>query len=149
MSLLFIVHLPVRIYFYARLRVHVKRAVLRSPPATEYSDAFLQSAVSQKQVDEILIRHTQFYRHLLEVVHRYRVQADGDLTLELPGIPILAGFRKLYSLLIGGSNTSLLLVPSRAWPRSTGSQHRLLGINQVGLRLAPSPSSRRKPPLIG
>jgi hypothetical protein len=42
---------------------------------------FLQSAVSQKQVDEILIRHTQFRRHLLEVRHCYGIEADGDLTL--------------------------------------------------------------------
>jgi hypothetical protein len=42
-----------------------------------------------------LIRHPEFCRHLLEICHRRRVQADGDLTLELLGVGILAGFGKI------------------------------------------------------
>jgi hypothetical protein len=36
---------------------------------------FLHGAVPQEQVDEVLIRHSQFGRHLLEVVDRRGVEA--------------------------------------------------------------------------
>jgi hypothetical protein len=42
---------------------------------------FLHGAVSQEQVDEVLIRHPQLGRHVLEVVDRRGVEANGDLTL--------------------------------------------------------------------
>src|SRR5438105_1672287 len=55
----------------------------------------MQSAVSQVEIDEILIRHTEIGRHLFEVFYGCRVQPNGDLTLELLGVRILSGFRKI------------------------------------------------------
>src|SRR5580693_4786183 len=56
---------------------------------------FLHSAVSQEQVDEVLIRHPQFGRHLFEVVDCRGVEADGHLTLELLGVGILTGLGEI------------------------------------------------------
>ncbi|MBZ5620593.1 MAG: hypothetical protein LAQ69_17990, partial [Acidobacteriia bacterium] len=55
---------------------------------------------SQEQNDEILIRHPQIGRHLIEVVHLRGVEADGDLTLEPFDVRVLAGLGKSYSLLM-------------------------------------------------
>jgi hypothetical protein len=56
---------------------------------------FLHGAVSQEQIDEVLIGHSQLCRHLLEVVHRRNIKANGDLALELIGVWVLAGPGKI------------------------------------------------------
>src|ERR1035441_5165011 len=56
---------------------------------------FLHGAVSQEQIDQVLIGHSQLCRHSLEVVHRRNIKADGDLALELTGVWILAGLGKI------------------------------------------------------
>src|ERR1035441_8585614 len=43
---------------------------------------FLDGAVSQKQIDEVLIRHPQLSNHSLEVIHRRDIEANSDLALE-------------------------------------------------------------------
>jgi hypothetical protein len=53
---------------------------------------FLHGTVSQEQVNEVLIRHPQLGSLVLEVVDRHGVEANGDLTLELLGVGILAGW---------------------------------------------------------
>ena len=45
--------------------------------------ALLLSTLSQEQVEEVLIGHTQFRRESLEVGHGDRIQAKGYLALEL------------------------------------------------------------------
>src|ERR1039458_9079804 len=49
----------------------------------------LNGAVSQKQIDQVLIRHPEICRHSLEVVHRRNIKANGDLALELIGVWVL------------------------------------------------------------
>jgi hypothetical protein len=61
---------------------------------------FLHGAVSQEQVDQVLIWHSQLGRHVLEVIYRRGIETDGDLTLELFGVGVLSGFGKSYSFLI-------------------------------------------------
>jgi hypothetical protein len=56
---------------------------------------FVYSTVPQEQVDEILIRHPQFGSHILEVIDRRGIKANGYLPLELLGVGIFAGFGKI------------------------------------------------------
>jgi hypothetical protein len=55
----------------------------------------LVSAVSQKQINEVLIRHAQFGRHFLEVAYCTGIKANRDLPLELLGVGVFTGLRKI------------------------------------------------------
>jgi CRP-like cAMP-binding protein len=55
----------------------------------------LHCAIAQKQIHQVLIRHPQFRRHLLEVIHRRRIQANGDLALQLLHVRVLPGSGKI------------------------------------------------------
>jgi hypothetical protein len=57
--------------------------------------ALIHRAVSQKQIDEILIWHPQLSRHFLKVVHGSGIETNGDLTLELVRVGVLAGIGKV------------------------------------------------------
>jgi hypothetical protein len=57
--------------------------------------SFLQGAVPQEQIDEVLIWHPQLGRYFLEVVDRRGIQANGDLALEPIGVRVLAGLGKI------------------------------------------------------
>jgi hypothetical protein len=54
-----------------------------------------RGAVSQEQINKILIRHPQFGRYLFEVIYRRGIEANGDLSLELLDVRILAGLGKI------------------------------------------------------
>jgi hypothetical protein len=56
---------------------------------------FPHGAISQEQVDKVLVRHPELSRHILEVIDRHSVEANRDLTLELIGVGIFAGSRKV------------------------------------------------------
>jgi hypothetical protein len=62
--------------------------------------AFLDGAVPQEQIDEVLVWDPQLGRHFLEIVHRPNIEANGDLALELLGIGFLRDWEKSYSFLI-------------------------------------------------
>ncbi len=51
--------------------------------------------VSQVEIDERLVRNPGFLGELLEVVHGWRVQADGYALLEALRVGVLSGFRKI------------------------------------------------------
>ena len=44
--------------------------------------SLLQGAVSEEQIDEVLVGHALVRRHFLEVVHGNGVEPDRNLTLE-------------------------------------------------------------------
>src|ERR1700732_4484698 len=60
-----------------------------------YRPPCVNVAVTQEQIDEVLIGHAQLGRHFFEVVHRRGINAHGDLALELLGIRVLAGLGKI------------------------------------------------------
>jgi hypothetical protein len=57
--------------------------------------SLLQGAVSEEQIDEVLVGHALVRRHFLEVVHGNGVEPDRNLTLELLRVRALAGLGKI------------------------------------------------------
>src|ERR1700690_1713926 len=83
--------------------------------------ALFQGAVSQEQIDEVLIWHPQLGRHLFEVVHRHVVKPNRDLALELAGVWVLARLGKI----VFASHRSL------QYTSSSGEVARLAEINRI------------------
>jgi hypothetical protein len=57
--------------------------------------ALVQCAVTQEQVDEVLVRHAEFRGQLLEIGNSRDIKPNGDLSLELFGVWVLTGFGKI------------------------------------------------------
>jgi hypothetical protein len=90
---------------------------------------FLNGAFSQEQVNEVLIGHSQLCGHFLEVVDGHGVQADGDLTLELGGVGILAGLGKIVFF----SHLSLQYISSSSAVAGLAEINRIIEENALGL----------------
>ena len=55
----------------------------------------MHSTVPQEQIDEVLIRHAELRRHLLEVLHRRRIKPNRHLTLQLLRVGVLSRTGKI------------------------------------------------------
>ena len=74
---------------------------------------FVYGTVPQEQVDEVLIRHPSLGRHILEVIDRRGIEADGYLAFERLAYGFLRDLEKSYSFLISFSDIFLLPASSR------------------------------------
>jgi len=76
-------------------RISLSAGPSLTPRPLNAGPAFLESTVSQVQLDEVLVMYLQFRRQLLEIVHRGAIEPNGDLTLELLRVGILMRLGKI------------------------------------------------------
>ena len=55
-------------------------------------------AVSQVEIDQILVRNTRLLRKALEIGNAILIQPNGDLLLQSLGVRILRGFGEIVFL---------------------------------------------------